>query len=59
MFKGSDWKQYHLAESIHDSLCIIDQTLVEKPDFGNKGNLMGQIERESLKFINEISAILE
>ncbi len=59
MFKYSDWDKYHLAESIHNSLSIIDQTMVEEPDFNNKKELTRQIETASLKFINEISDILE
>jgi len=59
MFKDSDWNKYHLAESINDSLSIIDQTIVEKPDFSNKRNLTELIEKESLKFIVEIKNILE
>ena len=59
MFKYSDWDKYHLAESIHNSLSIIDQTMVEEPDFNHKKELTRQIEIASLKFINEISDILE
>ncbi|WP_051568376.1 AraC family transcriptional regulator [Crocinitomix catalasitica] len=59
IFKGSDWNKYHLAESIDDSLSIIDQTIVEKPNFNNKRNLTEKIEKESLKFIEEIKDILE
>lgn len=59
MFKNSDWNKYHLAASINDSLSIIDHIIVENPDFGNRSILTEQIETESLKFINELSAILE
>ncbi|WP_394331647.1 DUF7000 family protein [Tenacibaculum agarivorans] len=59
IFKGSDWNKYHLAESIEDSLSIIDQTTVEKPDFNNKRNLTEKIEKESMKFIKELKDILE
>ncbi len=59
MFRESDWNKYHLAESINDSLSIIDQTIIEEPDFSNKRNLTKQIEKESLKFINEVKDILE
>lgn len=59
MFKASNWNKYHLAESINDSLSIIDQIIVEEPDFGNKRKLSERIEKESLKFINEIKGILE
>lgn len=59
IFRGSDWNKYHLAESIDESLMIIDQVIVEEPDFSNKRDLTEQIEKESLKFINEIKSILE
>ncbi|KZS41065.1 hypothetical protein AWE51_23195 [Aquimarina aggregata] len=59
IFKGSDWNKYHLAESIDNSLSIIDQTILKNPDFNNKRNLTERIEKESLKFINDIKNILE
>ena len=59
MFKNSEWNSYHLAESIDNSLSIIDHTIVEKPDFANRRILTQQIETEALKFINELKAILE
>jgi len=59
IFKNSDWNKYHLAQSINDSLSIIDQIIVEKPDFSEKISLTKQIEEESLKFINEIRSTLE
>ncbi len=59
LFKGSNWNKYHLAESINDSLSIIDQTIVEEPDFNSKRTLTEEIERKSLEFINEIKDILE
>lgn len=59
LFKGSDWDKYHLVESINESLYLMDHTLVEKPDFTNMTALKDQIEKESLKFINEIRTILE
>ncbi len=59
MFKGSDWQRYPLVESIDDSLFIMDHMLVEHPDFNDRTNLIDEIEFESLKFINELNAILE
>lgn len=59
IFKGSDWNKYHLAESIDDSLSIIDQTIVEEPNFNNKRNLTEKIEKESMQFIKELKVILE
>lgn len=59
IFSGSDWNKYHLATSINDSLSIIDKTIIENPDFNNIVNLIEQIEKESLNFMNEIKGILE
>lgn len=59
MFSESDWNKYHVAESIEDSLSIIEHVIVKEPDFKNKRNLTKQIEKESLKFIEEIKMILE
>ena len=59
MFKHSDWNKYHLAESINDSLSIIDHTIVENPDFDNRRNLTEKIEIASLKFMTELREILE
>lgn len=59
MFRGSNWNKYHLVESIDDSLSIMDQVIVEEPDFSDKINLTEQIETKSLKFMNELKDILE
>lgn len=59
LFKGSSWNKYHVAESINESLSIIDNVIVEKPNFDNPSILTEQIETESFKFINEIRDILE
>jgi len=52
MFKGSDWDKYHIAESIDNSLMIIDHTLVERANFRDTKNLTQQVEKEALIFIN-------
>jgi DNA gyrase inhibitor GyrI/AraC-like DNA-binding protein len=59
IFKNSDWDTYHVAESIDDSLSIIDHILVENPDFDNMDTLTEQIEAESIKFVTVIRDILE
>lgn len=59
MFKNSDWKKYHLVESINNSLPIIEHVIVENPDFDNRLQLTEQIEKESLNFINALRDILE
>lgn len=59
MFRDSNWSQYHLAESINDSLSIIDHLIVANPNFNKMDLLTEQIEIESLKFINALREILE
>lgn len=58
IFRDSDWNKYHLAKSIDNSLSIIDHIIVKKTDFNNKKELTKQIEKESLKFINNIKNVL-
>ncbi len=59
IFKDSDWSKYHLAESIDNSLSIIDQIIVENPNFDDKRSLTQKIEIESIKFIKELRDTLE
>lgn len=54
IFKDDNWQKYHLAESIEDSLSILDHTIIETPDFKDKSKLTCEIEMKSIKFINEI-----
>ncbi|WP_298504934.1 AraC family transcriptional regulator [uncultured Maribacter sp.] len=58
IFKDSNWNKYHLAESIENNLSIIDQTIVEEPNFNNRIALTEKIEKESMKFIKELKEIL-
>lgn len=59
LFKNSDWNKYHLAESINNSLSILDHTIVEKPNFEEKRDLTEQIEKASMKFIHDLREVLE
>ncbi|UII75339.1 AraC family transcriptional regulator [Flagellimonas sp. HMM57] len=59
IFKDSDWKKYHLAESIDNSLSIIEQIIVKEPNFNNKRSLTKKIEKESMKFMEELKTILQ
>ncbi len=58
LFKDSDWNKYHIAESINNSLTIIDHIIVKNPNFNKLNKLTEQIEMESMKFMNEIQDIL-
>lgn len=59
VFKESDWDKYHLAESIDNSLSIVDQTIVRGADFKDKGSLTDCIDREVMEFIQELCDILD
>lgn len=59
IFSGSNWKKYPVVKSIENSLSIIDHTIVESPDLQNPEALTRQIETEALKFINDISEVLD
>ena len=58
LLKHHNYNKYHLIEDIDDSLSIIDQTLVEEPDFSKQGFETDLIERETLKFMDEINSVL-
>lgn len=59
IFNGSSWDTYQVAESIDNSLSIIEHVILINPDFKDRKNVTEQIEIESLKFINEITDVLE
>ncbi len=59
LFYGSDYKKYNLAKDIDNSLSIIDTTITTNADFSNKSALTKLIEKETILFINEITAILK
>ncbi|MEM6344708.1 MAG: AraC family transcriptional regulator [Bacteroidota bacterium] len=59
MFQGSDWHKYPLVETIDERLYIMDNVLVEDPNFNDRTKLIDQIECEALKFINELRGVLE
>lgn len=59
ILKNRNHNNYHLAESIDDSLSIIEKLIVDQPDFSDKENLTQEVEEKSLKFIAEINGLLE
>lgn len=59
LFNGSDWTKYHLAESIDNSLMIIDHQLARKADFSDTKTITLHIKKEALSFMNDIKKILE
>lgn len=59
IFKGSDWNKYHIPSTIDDGFSIVDNILVENPNFENLKILTEQIETKTIEFIKEIMKVLE
>ena len=54
IFKDSNWDKYHVPQTISDGFSIVDDILIEKPNFDNFDNLLDQLESKSLRFIKGI-----
>ncbi len=59
IFKGSDWNKYHIPSTIDDGFSIVDNVLIENPNFDNLEILTEQIETRAMEFIKEIKKVLE
>ena len=58
MFKESDWNKYHIVSTIKSVDYIIKYILVNNPDFSDLDKLTNQIEKGTLKFINDVENFL-
>lgn len=58
LIKESGWDMYHLVRSIEGYDSIIEDVLVEEPDFSDLGSLTEQIEKGTLKFIKDVESFL-
>lgn len=58
IFKECDWQKYHLNSSPEKSDSIVEHVLIENPDFDNLDEMTLQIEKTTLKFINDIEVFL-
>lgn len=59
IFKDSDWNKYHIPTSISDGFSIVDDILIEDPNFNDFDSLIEQIESKTLRFTNDILEILK
>ena len=57
LFNGSDWNKYPLSKNAKES--IIEHVLVEKPNFNQLDLLTEKVKSGTLKFIKDISDVLE
>jgi hypothetical protein len=58
LFKENDWNKYHIASNPRDVDSIIKFILINNPDFGELDTLTSQIEKGTLKFINDVENFL-
>lgn len=58
MIKDSGWSKYRLVPSVQGYDSILEEILVESPDFSDLSGLTGQIEQGTLEFINAIEDFL-
>ena len=58
LIKDSGWKKYRLVPTIQGFDSILENNLVDNPDFGDLGKLTDQIEKGTLTFVNDIEAVL-
>ena len=57
-FKESGWNKYRIPSTIKGVDSILESILVENPDFSNLVALTTQIERETMKFIEDVEDFL-
>ena len=58
LFKESGWNKYHIPSTTKGIDSILEGILVENPDFGDLDALTRQIERGTLKFIEDVENFL-
>jgi hypothetical protein len=58
LIKENDWKQYRIVPTTIGVDSIIEDILVDNPDFGDLEAITKQIERATLKFIKDIESFL-
>jgi hypothetical protein len=58
LLKESDWKQYSIVPTTQGADSILEHVLVANPDFGDLDALTQQIERSTLKFIEDVEGFL-
>jgi len=58
LIKESDWNKYRIPSSLKGVDSIMEYTLVNDPDFSDLNVLTKQIEKGTMKFINDIEEFL-
>jgi len=58
LFRESDWNKYHIVSTTKGVDSIIEYILVDNPDFSDLDTITKQIERGTLKFIEDVESFL-
>ena len=58
LFKESDWNKYHIVSTTKGVDSIVECILVDSPDFSDLDTLTEQIERATLRFIEDVEGFL-
>lgn len=58
LIKGNNWNKYRIPPTPKGFDSILEQNLVDNPDFNNLDALTKQIEEGTLKFINDVENFL-
>ena len=58
LFKEHEWKKHHIATQAKGVDAILDHVLINNPDFRELDTLTEQIERGTLKFIEDVETFL-
>lgn len=58
LFRESRWDQYPIVPTPKGNDSIVEHVLAADPDFSDLGRLTGRIERETLRFIEDIEGFL-
>jgi hypothetical protein len=58
LIKESDWNKYHAVSTTKGADSILEYVLVDNPDFSDLDTLTKQVEREALKFIEDVERFI-
>jgi hypothetical protein len=58
IFKESNWNKYHIVPTTKGADSILEHLLVDDPDFRDLDKLTKQIERGTMKFIEDVEGFL-
>lgn len=58
LLSGSEFNKYQITHANEDSYSVVQEILVEKPDFNDLFQLKSEIERKAIEFIEYITELL-